>query len=191
MDGGLDLNGQSSGRVFQPHSVSQKLETDTAELILALQYPYVIAFEPTFVEVHHVETGHLVQIIPGTGISCLFADTPPSRVNAPLPVPNRQLMYPPVPPGQPGYRSGASPFQPQQGYHPQQPYSTNHQSHLQHPQMRPPPMPFGMPMPPPPPRFARPQIIFTSDDGHVQFLKFPTPQQRGPPQVHGRNKASH
>jgi hypothetical protein len=154
----------------------------------ALQYPYVIAFEPTFVEVHHVETGHLVQIIPGTGISCLFADTPPSRVNAPASAPNRQLMYPPVPPGQPGYRSGTSPFpsQPQQGFHPQQPYA-------QHPhgQMRPPPMQYGMPMPPPQPRFARPQVIFTSDDGHVQFLKFPTPAQRASAQGHGRNKMSH
>ena len=169
---------------------------DRSRLTTALQYPYVIAFEPTFVEVHHVETGHLVQIIPGTGISCLFADTPPSRVNAPAPAPNRQLMYPPVTPGQPGYRPGLSPFQPgSQGYHPQQhaqAYPPSHPNHHQHPQMRPPPMQYGMPMPPPPSRFARPQVIFSSDDGHVQFLKFPTPTQRpGAPQVHGRSNTSH
>ncbi|ODO10355.1 hypothetical protein I350_00950 [Cryptococcus amylolentus CBS 6273] len=58
----------------------------------ALHYPYVVAFEPTFMEVHHVETGHLVQIIPDNNIRCLFADTPPpSQVNAPSP-PDR--MYP-------------------------------------------------------------------------------------------------
>ncbi|ODN86332.1 hypothetical protein L198_07351 [Cryptococcus wingfieldii CBS 7118] len=55
--------------------------------VLALHYPYVVAFEPTFIEVHHVETGHLVQIITGNNIRCLFADTLPSRVNAPpLPI---------------------------------------------------------------------------------------------------------
>ncbi|GAA5861290.1 hypothetical protein JCM1840_005318 [Sporobolomyces johnsonii] len=44
----------------------------------ALHYPYVLAFEPTFIEVRHVESGALMQIIPGNNIRCLFADTPPS-----------------------------------------------------------------------------------------------------------------
>ncbi|KAI5480628.1 Rho guanyl-nucleotide exchange factor [Pseudohyphozyma bogoriensis] len=44
----------------------------------ALHYPYVLAFEPTFVEVRHVESGALMQIIPGNSLRCLFADTPPS-----------------------------------------------------------------------------------------------------------------
>ncbi|GAA6046552.1 hypothetical protein JCM3770_006205 [Rhodotorula araucariae] len=44
----------------------------------ALHYPYVLAFEPTFIEVRHVESGALMQIIPGNNIKCLFADSPPS-----------------------------------------------------------------------------------------------------------------
>ncbi|GAA5975052.1 hypothetical protein JCM11641_000011 [Rhodosporidiobolus odoratus] len=44
----------------------------------ALHYPYVLAFEPTFIEVRHVESGALMQIIPGNNIRSLFADSPPS-----------------------------------------------------------------------------------------------------------------
>ncbi|WWC64424.1 uncharacterized protein I303_107034 [Kwoniella dejecticola CBS 10117] len=153
----------------------------------ALQYPYVIAFEPTFIEVHHVETGHLVQIIPGSNIQCLFADTPPSRVNAPVPIQaNRGLMYPPQnngPYGRPPPQSTQSLHQQQQGYFPSQ--AVPGQAGFR---PRPPPGPghsYGN-MPPPPlqqqgmmvSRFARQQVIFTSDDSHVQFLKFPPPQQQ-------------
>jgi hypothetical protein len=148
-------------------------------IVLALQYPYVIAFEPTFVEVHHVETGHLVQIIPGNGITCLFADTPPSRVNAPMQQPNRQLMYPNNPYGsRPPPQFTQAPFGGNNGY------GQNSGYPAQGSMMRPPPMSnqSGYGMPPHPsmpvaPRFARNQIIFTSDDGHVQFLKFPPPTQ--------------
>ncbi|WVR07809.1 hypothetical protein IAU60_004852 [Kwoniella sp. DSM 27419] len=148
----------------------------------ALQYPYVIAFEPTFIEVHHVETGHLVQIIPGSNVQCLFADTPPSRVNAPAPLPNRQLMYPGAaggayrpPPGQYGGAGGYP--APQQGYFP--PHGQAGAGRARPPPpgqagyMAPPPQP-GMMVP----RFARQQVIFSSDDGHVQFLKFPAQPAR-------------
>ncbi|KAK4689351.1 RHO1 GDP-GTP exchange protein 1/2, partial [Tremellales sp. Uapishka_1] len=144
-----------------------------APTAFALQYPYVIAFEPTFVEVHHVETGHLVQIIPGNNISCLFADTPPSTINAPAPPPVRQLMYPPSGPGQSGnYRP---PFPPPGPGYPQQPMG------------RPPPHPqMGYGMHPPPPPLARithrQQVIFVAEEGHVQFLKFPPPSH--PPSLH-------
>ncbi|KZS94658.1 RhoGEF Rgf2, partial [Sistotremastrum niveocremeum HHB9708] len=43
----------------------------------ALHYPYVLAFEPTFVEVRHVETGMMVQIVQGNNLRCLFSETPP------------------------------------------------------------------------------------------------------------------
>lgn len=43
-----------------------------------MEYPFVLAFELTFIEIHNVETGQLMQIIPGKDIRCLFADTPPS-----------------------------------------------------------------------------------------------------------------
>ncbi|KAI0642272.1 CNH-domain-containing protein [Trametes meyenii] len=47
----------------------------------ALHYPYVLAFEPTFVEIRHVESGAMSQIIQGNNLRCLFADTPPSTTN--------------------------------------------------------------------------------------------------------------
>ena len=146
----------------------------------ALQYPYVVAFEPTFVEVHHVETGHLVQILPASGISCLFADTPPSRVNAPMPAPNRQLMYPPGPPGT---------FRPPPQHHPSFPqYGPLHPAYHTSSAMPPPrPHPMGPPAIPTMPRFSRPQVIFTSDDGHIQFLRFPPPH---PPAMHS-HRVSH
>ncbi|CCM01353.1 uncharacterized protein FIBRA_03403 [Fibroporia radiculosa] len=47
----------------------------------ALYYPYLFAFEPTFVEIRNVETGSMTQIIQGNNLRCLFADTPPSATN--------------------------------------------------------------------------------------------------------------
>ncbi|EPQ31465.1 uncharacterized protein PFL1_00800 [Pseudozyma flocculosa PF-1] len=43
----------------------------------AYHHPYVLAFEPNFVEVRHVETGALHQVITGVNLRCLFADIPP------------------------------------------------------------------------------------------------------------------
>ena len=43
----------------------------------ALHYPYVLAFEPSFIEVRHVGTGALHQVITGYNLRCLFADVPP------------------------------------------------------------------------------------------------------------------
>lgn len=116
--------------------------------------------------------------MPSAHTRCLFADTPPSRVNAPMP-PNRQLMYG----NQPQMRP---PPQQQPGFRP-------------HPGMRPPPMGFGMQQPPQPPppgggggmpppqqtRYQRSQVIFTSDDGNVQFLKFPPPSTSAPGSITG------
>jgi len=47
-----------------------------------LYYPFVLAVEPTFIEVRHVDTGQLVQVIPGNNLRCLFADTPPSTTHS-------------------------------------------------------------------------------------------------------------
>lgn len=144
--------------------------------IVALQFPYVIAFEPTFVEVRSVHTGDLVQIIPGNNISCLFADTPPSRINAAPIQPTRQMMFNPNNPSGPGaYRTPPPQGYPTPGY----PYGNNNG-------FRPPPNQQQGFMPPGPqqsgngtPRFNRDQIIFTSEEGHVQFLKLPPSNQRG------------
>jgi hypothetical protein len=44
----------------------------------ALHEPYVIAVEPSFVEVRHIETGLMSQVIQGSNLRLLFADAPPS-----------------------------------------------------------------------------------------------------------------
>lgn len=51
-------------------------------VVAALHYPYVLAFEPTFVEIRHVETGSMSQIVQGNNLRCLFSDTPPSTTNS-------------------------------------------------------------------------------------------------------------
>ncbi|KAG8741428.1 RHO1 GDP-GTP exchange protein 2 [Ceratobasidium sp. 414] len=48
----------------------------------ALHYPYVMAFDPTFVEIRHVEDGTPVQVIQGKDIRCLFAENQPSTTNS-------------------------------------------------------------------------------------------------------------
>lgn len=74
----------STGRVIRDLSVSALLCHIRLLLTsaLALHYPYVLAFEPTFVEVRHVETGSMSQIIQGNNLRCLFADTPPSTTHS-------------------------------------------------------------------------------------------------------------
>ncbi|KIK96714.1 hypothetical protein PAXRUDRAFT_825655 [Paxillus rubicundulus Ve08.2h10] len=70
----------------------------------ALRFPYVLAFESTFVEIRHVETGLMSQVIQGNNLRLLFTDTPPSAthiVNAPYNAHHAQRGYNPyqqVPP---------------------------------------------------------------------------------------------
>lgn len=48
------------------------------DLVTALHEPFVLAFEPTFVEIRDINTGSLVQVIQGSNLRLLFADAPPS-----------------------------------------------------------------------------------------------------------------
>ncbi|CAE6466235.1 unnamed protein product, partial [Rhizoctonia solani] len=48
----------------------------------ALHHPYVMAFDPTFIEIRHVEDGALVQVIRGSNLRLLFADIQPSVINS-------------------------------------------------------------------------------------------------------------
>ncbi|RHZ82349.1 hypothetical protein Glove_109g121 [Diversispora epigaea] len=41
----------------------------------ALMHPYILAFEPSFIEVRNVETGLLEQIIEGHNMRCLYSDS--------------------------------------------------------------------------------------------------------------------
>lgn len=55
----------------------------------ALHYPFILAFEPNFVEIRHVETGRLTQVIQSHNLRALFAATttatqpppPPAQLN--------------------------------------------------------------------------------------------------------------
>jgi len=92
----------------------------------ALHYPYVLAFEPTFVEIRHVETGLMSQVIQGNNLRLLFADTPPSATNTagPMtysptyPVGYGYNLYSPMPPANPygGRQSVSSGYGPQIGH---------------------------------------------------------------------------
>ena len=59
----------------------------------------MLAFEPTFVEVRHVETGVLTQVIQGNNLRLLFAETPPSTTHS------KANLY--QPPASNGYSAGA------------------------------------------------------------------------------------
>ncbi|KAG2178208.1 hypothetical protein INT43_003461 [Umbelopsis isabellina] len=47
------------------------IEWEGHPLSFALRYPYLVSFDTTFIEVRHVDTGALLQVIPGANIRCL------------------------------------------------------------------------------------------------------------------------
>ena len=49
--------------------------------------PYVVLFSPSFIEVRHVDTGRLAQIIPGNDIRCIWDGRGSSLAPAPMPGP--------------------------------------------------------------------------------------------------------
>ncbi|KAH9479544.1 Rho1 guanine nucleotide exchange factor 1 [Psilocybe cubensis] len=59
----------------------------------ALHEPYVLAFEPTFVEVRHIDTGLMSQVIQGSNLRLLFADTPPSVTNSSTLLNQQNMIY--------------------------------------------------------------------------------------------------
>ncbi|KAF8216840.1 RhoGEF Rgf2 [Mycena galopus ATCC 62051] len=94
----------------------------------ALHEPYVLAFEPSFVEIRHIETGLMSQVIQGSNLRLLFADTPPSVNNSGGGY-NYQGGYDPyTPPNSAGSRGSAY-----NGYalppHMQQPHQYPHPQH--------------------------------------------------------------
>ncbi|KAG6897818.1 hypothetical protein C0992_010622 [Termitomyces sp. T32_za158] len=74
----VNKNGRQSRREFMVHWEGNPTG-------FALHEPYVLAFEPSFVEVRHIETGQLSQVIQGANLRLLFADTPPSVASAASP----------------------------------------------------------------------------------------------------------
>ncbi|KAI7848670.1 CNH domain-containing protein [Circinella umbellata] len=60
----------------------------------AFQTPYIIAFDPTFIEVRHIDTGNVAQIITGNNIRCLQPDAH-NNINCVMddPVTGNELIY--------------------------------------------------------------------------------------------------
>lgn len=68
----------------------------------------MLAFEPSFVEIRHIETGLMSQVIQGSNLRLLFADTPPSVNNGGGGGYNYQGGYDPYnPPNSAGGRGSA------------------------------------------------------------------------------------
>ncbi|KAL0567587.1 Rho guanine nucleotide exchange factor [Marasmius crinis-equi] len=59
----------------------------TAERV-ALHSPYILLFDSRFIEVRHLETGRLVQIIPGTDIRCIWDGRGAGPTNQVISTPN-------------------------------------------------------------------------------------------------------
>jgi len=120
----------------------------------ALHEPYVLAFEPSFVEIRHIETGLMSQVIQGSNLRLLFADTPPVSNGAGGY--NYQGQYDPYsPPNSAGGR----------GYSALPPYM---QYPNQYPQQTPPRYPQGV---------GRDEILMVSDDRVLALRTAAGPQR--------------
>jgi RHO1 GDP-GTP exchange protein 1/2 len=61
-----------------------KIEWEGTPQAFALSYPYMLAFEPTFIEIRHVETSELIHVMTGKNVRMLHASTREVRSNPPL-----------------------------------------------------------------------------------------------------------
>ncbi|KAJ3890723.1 CNH domain-containing protein [Lentinula edodes] len=116
----------------------------------ALHEPYVLAFEPTFVEIRHIETGLMTQVIQGSNLRLLFADNPPSMTGAGSQANSWGIPNPGM--YQPGYEAN-----PYNGYH--QSYRPGYGGYG-----GPPTLPMQYPMHPRQQGYVRDEILMVSDD---------------------------
>ena len=138
-------------------------------LLSALNYPYVLAFESTFVEVWHVETGETAQIIQGNNLRLLFADTPPSTTNS-ANNNSQQVPYNMYPSQQPVFNNPNYPYgvPPPSSYNGRPSLQNGHGMHYQQPasyQQR------------PPHSFGRDEILVASDDRIMRLQMVAQPSQ--------------
>ncbi|KAJ7149739.1 RhoGEF Rgf2 [Mycena crocata] len=125
----------------------------------ALHEPYVLAFEPSFVEIRHIETGLMSQVIQGSNLRLLFADTPPSVNNSGAGY-NYQGGYDPYsPPNSAGSRGSAF------GGYALPPHMQQHPNQYPHQQHR---YPQGV---------GRDEILMVSDDRVLALRTAAGPQR--------------
>ncbi|KAE9384850.1 hypothetical protein BT96DRAFT_1007658 [Gymnopus androsaceus JB14] len=68
-----------------PNRAAGTIEWEGTAERVALHAPYVLLFDSRFIEVRHLETGHLAQIIPGNDIHCTWDGRGISSLNASSP----------------------------------------------------------------------------------------------------------
>lgn len=152
--------------------------------VTAFHYPYVIAFEPNFIEVWDIIACRILQVIPGDNLRCLFAEPPPSGSQPPPPPMYYHPHSMPLPPHQlpPGpMQYNGHPNGPTQHYPPQPGFSGGPPMHQNHPLIAPQHLQ-GIPPQPAVPGFShgygfgRREILLVSDES-VMFLKRASPPQ--------------
>lgn len=67
-----------------------KIQWEGTPQTFALNYPYILAFEPSFIEIRHVETSELIHVMTGKNVRMLHASTREVRFDCILP-PGRQV----------------------------------------------------------------------------------------------------
>ncbi|KAG5647488.1 hypothetical protein DXG03_009424 [Asterophora parasitica] len=119
----------------------------------ALHEPYVLAFEPSFVEIRHIETGQMSQVIQGSNLRLLFADTPPSVTNTVSPVNPYPMGY--------DYQNPYAPPQHHPGYGAYAQYANQQQYAARNPQ-----------------GIGRDEILIVSDDRVLALRTTAGPQRQ-------------
>ena len=56
----------------KPRRQTGIIEWEGTAVRAAMHTPYILLFDIHFIEIRHMETGHLVQIIPGTDVRCVW-----------------------------------------------------------------------------------------------------------------------
>ena len=59
----------NNGKPRRPTGI---IEWEGTAVRVAMHTPYILLFDNRFIEIRHIETGHLVQIIPGTDTRCVW-----------------------------------------------------------------------------------------------------------------------
>ena len=58
--------------IGKPRRSTGIIEWEGTAVRVAMHAPYILLFDIRFIEIRHIETGHLVQIISGTDIRCVW-----------------------------------------------------------------------------------------------------------------------
>lgn len=77
------------GKHGEPSRSAGTIEWEGTAERVALHAPYILLFDSRFIEVRHLETGRLAQIIPGNDVRCLWDGRGVSSPSVATPEPGR------------------------------------------------------------------------------------------------------